>query len=393
MGLIRKYSFLKDWHFWLLFFVINMSGNLCFGYFFPDKLTIIVLFFVVSALLFTKQKSNPTIVALSLSFAIILLLQGCFLSVYSAQSSIHYWLKIFIGCSMAVLVGSRFVEYYKGIMLFFCVISLVCFSLNCAGIVLPYISISDTQMDNGRILRTSSIIYTQLYDASSGVGLTLRNCGPFWEPGAYQGFVNLALLFEVFYLRQQKKLISYPALIYIITVFTTLSTGGYATMFAILSILYLSSNKLSLISKVFAVVVVLAIFGYLYSHLDFMGDKIAEDADSGHGRLSFDISSVGALQLLIGSGLDPKSFMESSLLAVGSVNMLMNYTGVLGILSFYLILIKRLTMGRLIFAAIATLILMNEPFLTAGPFWWSLPILSDYAYAIYRRRLPQREVV
>lgn len=367
---------LSDFRFWLLFFIINMSGNLCFGYFFSDKLTIIVLS-VFLAILISHQIDTTALLFVS-CFAIILSLQCFFLSQYSLQSSIHFLMKIFTGCVAAVIIGDKFLHYYKIILLFLCVVSLLCFALNCFGVVIPYISVSSSSIDGGQVIRVSSLVYTQLYNVEHSTGLTLRNCGPFWEPGAFQGFVNLALLFETLYLYKHNKLISLPLIIYIVTILTTTSTGGYVTMFVILIIFLIFNPKLRPNTKLTFIMLVLLVFAFLFFHLDYMGDKIIRDVTHEGGRINFDFSNVGDIQVIIGSGLDADSFLNSSLNATSSVIMLINYTGLLGGCVFYVFLMRKLTITSLLLFIVATMILMNEPFLTAGPFWWSLPILSTY---------------
>ena len=86
------------------------------------------------------------------------------------------------------------------------------------------------------------------------------------------------------------------------------------------------------------------------------------------------------IKIIIGSGLDPKSFLNSSLIATGSLTMLINFTGISGGLVLYFFLYRKISIENIIFIIIVTMILINEPFLTAGPFWWCLPKLVNYIY-------------
>ena len=66
-----------------------------------------------------------------------------------------------------------------------------------------------------------------------------RNSGIFWEPGAYQLFLNLALFFNI---SEQgytlKKIINFENIILVLSVLSTLSTSGYLTFICI--ILYIT---------------------------------------------------------------------------------------------------------------------------------------------------------
>lgn len=380
MSEVLQYKMIRDYRFWLLFFVINMSGNLCFGYFFPDKITIICLAFFVILFYVLKKEIDLILIYFTSCFILIFALQAFLLTAFSLQSSLHFLLKIFTGVGVASIVSEKFINYYKKILYFFCIVSLICFTLNCLGIVIPYIKINSSGIDGGQVIRVSSFIYTQLYDVEHNLGLTLRNCGPFWEPGAFQGFINLALLFELYSLRSSNLLFSKESIIYIISILTTLSTGGYVTMFFIIGYYIIQSRKISISIKLLFISVTLIIFAYLFFNLEFLGEKISRDVNGKGGRLSMDFSNVEFINILIGSGLNPKSFLNSSLIATGSLTMLINFTGITGGLVLYFFLYRKISIENIIFIIIVTMILINEPFLTAGPFWWCLPKLVNYIY-------------
>lgn len=66
-----------------------------------------------------------------------------------------------------------------------------------------------------------------------------RNYGFFWEPGAFQVYLNLALIFELFITKRLRK--KY-VLAFILAVITTFSTTGYIVLLPIL-VAYMLNNK------------------------------------------------------------------------------------------------------------------------------------------------------
>lgn len=72
-----------------------------------------------------------------------------------------------------------------------------------------------------------------------------RNYGIFWEPGAYQTFLNLALIFEIFITENKSLRRGY---IYILTIITTLSVTAYIAM-AIILLSYIINNEKHKLSK------------------------------------------------------------------------------------------------------------------------------------------------
>ena len=185
-----------DWSFWLLFIAINISGNPGFSVLLPYHTTLIILFIgLLYYFLFQKQIIDKKFYTYILLWTCLFLFQGYYIDAYEFSSTIHVIMKMTIGLLTLLVVNYKFTKYYTNIIYFFCIVSLICFTYNHIFGVLPYINLGEG-MDGGAGFRVSSIIYTQLYNLNN-LGLMFRNCGPFWEPGAFQGFVNLAILLEL----------------------------------------------------------------------------------------------------------------------------------------------------------------------------------------------------
>lgn len=366
----------KDWKFWLLFAVINMSGNLGFGILFPDKLFIIVFFlFTLATIIYNRLYSNKVLFFV-LSLFIITFLPGLYeSSTFSYSSAFHILMKAFIGIATVVILREYFVNYYIKIILFFCVVSLIGFFLNSIGMILPYISIESTKLDGGNIYRVSSVIYTQLYNLNAG-GITLRNCGPFWEPGAYQGFLNLAIALLILSTGHRDRRFYILFAIFSVAVITTFSTGGYVVLSCNILYLILTEMNIRRENKVLIVTGLLLIFLLAFLSIDFLYDKISKD----DGRLGVSLDDLGdTIHLLFGYGYSADTISQSGLKTASGLLGLLKYSGVFGFaLYLFTLLGTRYTMGRICWVLIVCLILMNEPFLTAGPFWWGVPFIMDY---------------
>lgn len=101
-----------------------------------------------------------------------------------------------------------------------------------------------------------------------------RNSGPFWEPGMFAVFLNIALFFNLI---KFKKLFSFKNIVFIITIITTFSTTGYLSMFFIFisyNIFY-SSSKLR-----FLYISILLVSSFFLLELDFMQSKIESQISS-----------------------------------------------------------------------------------------------------------------
>lgn len=85
-----------------------------------------------------------------------------------------------------------------------------------------------------------------------------RNCGMFWEPGAYSSFLCLAILiwiahYDADYKNDYKKII-----ILLIALFSTFSTTGYLC-FALIILIYLSVKKRNKMEKILVITLIIGV--------------------------------------------------------------------------------------------------------------------------------------
>lgn len=358
---------------WLLFLIINMSGNLCFEILLPYKAIIIILFIFLLFKCINSKRLRSNHVFLLYIWFLILIIPGTYLTIFSFPATLHVFIKIAIGIFIIAYCKDYFCKYYVDIMFFFSIISLIAFTYNCMGGIIPYIYVENSSLDEGNIFRVSSILYTQLYQLQSG-SLTLRNCGPFWEPGAYQGFLNLAIVINLLYNKRDKQW-KYKNIVFIITIITTFSTGGYITLFFVLIYIIYANKITPSYIKVLYSLIILFTACYLYFSIDFLGDKIAND----NARIAVSLNDFPkGLMLLFGYGYDPTAFNTSSIKTAAALILLIRYSGIIGFILYFTPMLRRLnSVKNLMFLIIVLLLLMNEPFLTTGPFWWGVPFFLE----------------
>lgn len=366
-----------DWRFWLLVISINISGNPGFNVVFPYYATLTGLFVgLLSYLLIQKQIINKTFFIYIFLWVCLFLFHGYYIKEYELSSAIHIIMKVTIGILVLLSVNKKFTKYYSNIIYFFSVLSLICFAYNHIFGVLPYIDLGKS-MDGGNGFRVTSLIYTQLYNLNSH-GLNFRNCGPFWEPGAFQGFINLAIIIELLGHNDRNRRWYARMLVFAITVISTFSTGGYIVLAFNIIYFIISDKRIRNDNKTILLISFLLIALTIFFTTNFLYEKISND----QGRLgtsSSDLFSDNILYTLFGYGFAGESISQSSIKSAGSVLNLFRYTGLLGIILYYTPLIGvQISLKRLFYALIIFLIMMNEPFITAGVFWWGIPLLFPF---------------
>ncbi len=143
----------------------------------------------------------------------------------------------------------EFLDKYTNIIFIIALVSLVMY------IFRGYLA---TKQGGFPVINGQSISYTNFYIYLYCRELPDRNCGIFWEPGAYAVFISIALYNTLINNEKNKK---FKLLVFIITLFTTQSTLAYTIiLFSIL--LYLLKNNVNTvgyIKKIFIGILILII--------------------------------------------------------------------------------------------------------------------------------------
>lgn len=172
------------------------------------------------------------------------------------------------------IVGRKqFITKYVNILYYYSIISfffVIPSTISPTFHKMVYAIASTVKLDYINSIPQHFILYT--VEARGTYGL-IQNAGPFWEHGAFAGYLIIALIFNVFFFGNPLK--EKRNIIFILAIITTLSTAGYLLLFVfILGYFYLNSiNK-----RRFYWLLILPFLFYLfwnaYEKIDFLGQKI-----------------------------------------------------------------------------------------------------------------------
>lgn len=182
--------------------------------------------------------------------------------------NLDYDITHYIGITMIIILSylianiieyNDLTEYYINIMKFICITSLIFYIL---GLINPTLvnSFQTISLD-GRVDYKNIYIYNYRYSPLATFQYAyLKNNSFFWEPGAYQAFLNLALILEI---KKYKFTRIKNILLIIITIITTLSTTGFVSLGLIL-ISYIDfridSKKNIFISMILILFIIIVIY-------------------------------------------------------------------------------------------------------------------------------------
>ena len=220
-----------------------------------------------------------------------------------------------------------------------------------------------------------------------------RNSGPMWEPGAYQGVINLALLLaptdQLVGKRHRLRL-----LVLFVALLTTFSTTGYVVLFLVALYKIVRSGAGSALKLPLAMLVVsVAVFAFF--NAEFLGQKIAEQVANAENQEDFTPDRFGALLFdlyyiekspWVGNGFHESTrFADHPYLqgeALGHGNGLSNFTASLGLIGLctYLLGLATSRFGtrrtdRIALVIVVAMLAFGEQFLLF-PLFLGLPFMS-----------------
>ncbi len=178
-------------------------------------------------------------------------------------------MEVMLFVSFLFVVGVPLVKFtsaYLDVMIFLSITSLIGYT---TCLLFPSLQFYNLMETDARVVAN---FYIYVHSP-----LSIRNFGLFWEPGAFQAFLSIAILFEIY----NKTPNIYRFLLFLITSATTFSTTGYLTI-GLMGLLILFKRDSSLkkmrktIAAVIPIIVALVVFNMSF---------LSESSDSVFGKL------------------------------------------------------------------------------------------------------------
>ena len=195
---------------------------------------------------------------------------------------VNVYLGIFLRMSIAFFiiksVGNRFIEIFINIIVASAIISYFFYFPSyipgVENLLKSIASYFDTPFRDPYALYVywpNVIVYNI---NTGGAAPLLRNSGPFWEPGAFGGYLIIALSFNIII---NKTFLNKKGKYLLFAILTTFSTTAYVSLLAL--ILFSILVNAELIYKIVLVPLIIAGSIFAFTSLDFLGEKIASKAN------------------------------------------------------------------------------------------------------------------
>lgn len=402
-GLIITKNMKKDilqsrFEYFLVFLLIMASGNPIFVASGHTEIMFVALFLLCLMYrdIFKKIIQNQGLMIFCGLFFVLFLIQAIEFDFFSFPTIAGFYIRLLLGFIIFFAIRSGPEKYIK-CLYFICVLSLSIFLLVEALKIGAGINLK-TYFEPLKFFNGKNYVVHILFYNFDGEGEPDRNSGPFWEPGAFQGYIIIAiLLLSAYKDRISSNQYRRRLIVFILTLLSTQSTTGYLLLpLALIPHLNLNTTQKKFASSVVKISVIIFI-GILISpkiiELDFLQDKIIHQYKSvvneqpdweltRFGTFMFDLRYMEKRPLL-GWGINEKTRfgMDGGKAIAGQGNGLTDGVVKFGFIGFGLYVaylffsFKRFYGGKKAFAFIAlaaVLISLNGEGFLNFPIYWGL---------------------
>jgi hypothetical protein len=289
--------FRADIHPWIQYLIVILLVLLGNQILLGDRVAealLVVYFIFLAPLYFLRRNSSLALSDLLVffSFLMILAVQSISFNFFPLRTIAGFIIRLFIAFATVRLVKD-FPRIYINVMYGICIISL-CFYVpeqlfhavgrDFASLFTPLVNLVrdffllDTYGGGGAARSATIFIYN--FENPHNPHDIYRNAGPFWEPGAFAGYISLALIFlGLEREKYDRRFYISRFLVLTITLLTTVSTMGYLIMPIVLSIHYrrVTKSVVENLGQIAVGILMLPLFMALLINvwnLEFIGRKI-----------------------------------------------------------------------------------------------------------------------
>ncbi|MFA6924565.1 MAG: hypothetical protein WC223_09970 [Bacteroidales bacterium] len=297
-------------NYFILYLLIAVTGMVYYTKF----KQFIVLGFLLSLIIFIikKEKFDKYFFTLLLIITFVHLGQFIFTKLFTLQTYIGLYIRIGFAYFVIKILKEKFFSYYVNILFFFSIISLIIWTL-CFIPGLPEYCINNLcipplfhyETNYLYSIGPNIIIYNfgSFDEVDYFIGFLNRNCGPFWEGGAFGGFLVLAIIFNTI---TEAKFLNKKNIIFIISLISTFSVTAYiALLILILGKLLYEKKKYILLLPI-----ALSVSLYLFFNLNFMKNKIENDINT-------EAESGRVASRSLSAQLDFQTFLKNPIFGIG----------------------------------------------------------------------------
>lgn len=258
---MSRFKFKEITNYVMIFTVIYFSSSF---FALSIKGTISILSILIMSLITLIANSNSLKANYkNIVFFLIIVIFSIFSLMYNGDTIYDYlifWVAFLSAMIIYISIPiNEFVDKYCKIVGFLAIFSLVTFV---ASILFPkFITMFPIVTNN-----TGVSVHNMIFSVNNTSTSFVSNYGLFWEPGAYQTFLNIAIFFQLFF---YEKIGIKRIIVLIIAIITTFSTTAYISSGLIIVIYFLfvkvlNSEQKKIKRKIMKILLFLIIIGSIF---------------------------------------------------------------------------------------------------------------------------------
>lgn len=340
-----------------------------------------IIYGITHGTLFKVNKRNFRVLCVSIIILALNIIISSGFSMVRVSYSM-FLLLVSLWVIAELIPFEKFVQVYVTLMTWIAMFSTIFWLLAQFDVV---IAAKDVVAGNGFAYRMNIFYIYKSADLISGLNtINPRNSGIFWEPGAFQGYLNLALYFCLFQEKNggQKEKKNKIAIL-IIAILSTQSTSGYLVLAMIIMMYYFSKIRRKAVTwKTILLLILILIAGVALLYSPVVQDKFTDNSISYSIRLNDNLSGLIAVfeKPILGLGYSSSEYttiLENLGISGNSTGLLIIFQefGIfVGLLFFYRMYFNFWNFSRvkgislLLFMAMFTWLNSTEAFATKGCF-------------------------
>ncbi len=258
----------------LIYFLIAFSG---IPFFYRAHIVMMIAFMLFPAIVFMLRKRSIDKFFVYYCVIVLFIQLGQMVKFYElpVQTYLGLHVRLLFAYLTIKAVGYKTIKYLVEVLAFSVVVSLIfyipsyinSFESFLENNVAPFFQNPLIKETNYKVW-PSVILYT-INPQGEGLIWLKRNSGPFWEPGAFSGFLIVALLFNIISTGKLNNRINW---ILMVGILSTFSTSGILIM-TLVVLFYLLLNK-DLVRRYVLAPIVIAIGIFTFFSVSFLGEKV-----------------------------------------------------------------------------------------------------------------------
>jgi hypothetical protein len=302
-------------NYFLIYLLVAYSG---ITFFFGDRYLLAGFLIVATIFIIKKIKIDKFVLIFVGIFILLFFLQSIDTKIIPYTTQIGWIIRILTGYFIIKIIGKDFIKFYVNLIIIFSLLSFVFYipsviSPSFEQLLVNKVAPKFDYHDRSQEIYSAAphfIIYTINSDRHNHI--TARNSGPFWEGGAFTGFLMVALIFN--FILSKSLFRDIKSIILTIALLTTFSTTGYLA-FGILILFFVFIYTKHLLTKFVWIISAVILFYISYTQIDFLGKKIDEDIDISFGSKTANLERTRFVSAM----LDIKELGKNPILGAGVV--------------------------------------------------------------------------